>query len=145
MAGPRDLLMQLMGGGQALDPTELRRFIAGSQRNKHVDVGEYNAYLRKGIPRPPDKLTKPLDLSTVQRKGSENSAKLPEGQRPEKGRFREFMALLEAEAAQGGHDSVYVENILNEFLPEILQSMGYVKESGASLWPGPPSMFKRLR
>lgn len=142
-------IFEIMGAAHPqLDPTELRRFLQSQSRNQHVMVGPYEAYLRKGVPRrisPEDTLVRPLDFASVNKKGDQRATleKLPPEQRPPKGKFRDLVKLLEEESAKAGHDSVYAENIMNQFLPEIFASMGYTHDPVSS-FPGLPSMYKRL-
>lgn len=139
-------VMEMLGSGgpKGLDPTDLRKFLRGSQRNANIRVGPYDAYVRKSMPRGMG-MEKPFDLARIDREGG-TTEKLPPETRGPKGRFRELMALLESEAAAAGHDSVYVEQIMNKFLPEVLASMGYEADKvHAVMNPDTPSMFKRLR
>jgi hypothetical protein len=90
-------------------------------------------------------LERPFDLASVTREGRGLETLGPEA-RPPRGQFRELMAMLEREAGDVGHDGVYVEAIMNEFLPRVLKSMGYEMDPmGGMATPGIPSMFKRLR
>lgn len=147
-----DLIGAKRPGG--LDPAELRAFLQNARgpNNKHVNVGNYEAYLRKaGRRRNVGDNT--LDFASVQRTDlppemgdvSPHFHDLPPEQRAPRGQFRELLAVLEQEAKGAGHDAIFAENILNKFLPRVLGSAGYQPMSGESLWPGPPSMFKRLR
>ena len=43
------------------------------------------------------------------------------------GNFKVFMDRVEVEAKQRGYDCVYVESVLNGFLPAVLQRRGYVQ------------------
>lgn len=155
MTIPRDLIMELMGGlgrqADQLDPTQLRRFLEGQgANNQYLDIGPYNAYLRRSSPRVVGRgqtLNRPVDLGAIERtdlKMNEEAMKFqPAGRRPPKGQFKEMMALLEEEANKQGYDSVYVEQIFNEFLPDVLKSMGYTSDE--TLMKGNmPAMFKRL-
>lgn len=134
-----------MGGSNGLDPAQLRRFLqqANGPTNKWLDVGPYNAYLRKSGPRRHLDIARPVDLASVSNtnRGS-NMELLPAGERPPKAKFQELMQLLETESGKAGRDSVYVENVLNKFLPEVLQRYGYQHDpySGQNL----PSFFKKL-
>lgn len=161
---PRDLIMELMGaavaGGESLgafDPTRLREFLGGAgANNQWLDLGEYSTYLRRGNGRFPAKgtaLKRPLELANVERKDfpedTPRHAKtdiMPAGRRPPRGRFREMLALMEKEALKQGYDSLYVENIFNKFLPDVLESTGYAVDPSGPPRGGmmPPSMYKRL-
>ena len=144
-------IMDLMGGGsRGLDPTELRRFLGGAgPNNRYMDIGPYNAYLRRSHPRIPDQgvnLKRPVDLANIQRTDIEGQMDFqPAKLRNPKGRFRELMAMLEAEAEKQGYDAVYVEQIMNKFLPDVLGSSGYELDRNAAMMnPDTPSMYKRL-
>lgn len=104
-------------------------------------------YLRKSVPRrlPDQMLESPVDLANIERAGNEiGMENLPPEMRPPKGKFKELLAMLESEAYGANHDSIYVENIMNEFLPEVLERNGYTRDS-FSPWQAIPSMYKRLR
>lgn len=154
---PRDLIMELMGaaahgsqGRGALDPTKLREFLGGAgPNNQYLDIGEYNTYLRRGIPRQVERATmirRPVDLANISRTDMEGQVEFnPEKFRNPKGRFKEMLAMLEEEALKSGYDSVYVENIFNKFLPDVLNRAGYNFDADASrALPEAPSMYKRL-
>lgn len=154
----RDLMMELMGGLASkpqLPREELRRFLGGAgATGQHLNMGPYKAYLRRGIERPIEPgttLKRPLELGSVERQGLTEAQqeaatkRQPAKFRNPKGRFRELLAMLEEEAKRSGHDSIYVENILNEFLPEVLASAGYqLPRQGYRSTVNPPSMYKRL-
>lgn len=147
---------EIMGvANPGLDPSEIRRFLQqaqakGGPNSRWVKAPPYDIYLRSGGPRrlPDDvggRLDRPVDLANIARKDDDNVGmeRLPPEARPPRGKFRELLAILEELSAQTGHDSVYVENIMNEFLPEVLASSGYQKDP-FSPWSAMPSMFKRL-
>lgn len=148
-------IMELLGAApKGLDRRQLQQFLASQQRNQWLDIGPYKTYLRRGMPRTIDpvapsvtRLNKPLDLANVESRNSPNNVhNLEPGQRPPKGKFRELLAVLEEEALKSGHDSVYVEQIMNEFLPDVLTSAGYrIDPLHARMNPTTPSMYKRLR
>lgn len=148
-------MLDFLGGARGLNPAELEAFLrqTGGPNNKYVNIGPYQAYVRKGMPRTTDpvarnlsRLESPLDLANVQNTSKpDNFQNLPREQRPKAGRFRELMKLLEDNAGRYGRDSVYVEQIQNEFLPELLASMGYRQDKMHALMnPDTPSMYKRL-
>jgi len=138
MINPLELLTSL--GNRGLNPRELQKFLANNNtRNQWLDVGPYKTYLRKGeriLPRGDHTRIrdmgrfKTLELANVEREGR-GAKTLPEGERPTKGQFGELVKLLETEATKNGYDAVYVEQILNEFLPEVLRRKGYVQDPTA--------------
>lgn len=146
-------MFELLGGkAPGLPAGDLRKFLqGGGARNQYVQIGPYNSYLRKSVPRrvsaSEGELGNPLDLANIQRTDVEGQVeRKPARERNPKGKFRELLALLETEAAAAGHDSVYVEQILNEFLPDVLRSAGYqMDELHGMMNPDTPSMYKRLR
>lgn len=135
MINPLELLTNLTNRG--LNPRELQAFLANqNSRNAWLNVGPYKTYLRKGeriLPRGDVTRTrdttrfKTLELANVERQGR-GTKTLPEGERPSRGQFQELITLLENEAQKNGYDAVYVEQILNEFLPQVLQRRGYVQD-----------------
>lgn len=149
---PIDLLLEMMGrqpGG--FNPQELRQFLGGAgPSNRWLELGDYKTYLRRGVPRNIEKgtsLKRPLDLANIERQGLGRDVESAMEFRPEKlrhprGKFRELLTLLETEAQKQGYDSLYVENIFNQFLPGVLESAGYAKDPFGT--PGLPSMWKRL-
>jgi hypothetical protein len=141
---PLDILRTIggkMGGGSRYP--ELSHFMQGDARNAWVETGPYNAYLRKGLPGQ-------VDLANIERMdlrnfepGGGNTHELPPEARPPRGDFTGFMAELERAATEAGYDRVYVENIMNEFLPGVLERLGY--QTADNSMPGIPSMIKELR
>lgn len=133
-----------------LDPSLLRQYLrnAKAPSSKWINNLEpYQLFLRASVPRYVNNTLyeRPVDLANVYRKG--NRARMdyvPPEKRPPRGRFRELVEILEDEAIEAGYDSVYVENIMNEFLPDLFASMGYIKDTG-SPWSSLPSMIKPLR
>lgn len=87
--------------------------------NQWLNLGPYKTYLRKSAPRPDQVMMRPLDLANIQHEKGGGG-----------GRFKELMAMIEAEAQANGHDGIYVENIFNEFLPEVLSRYGYDVKPG---------------
>ncbi len=95
-------------------------------------VDKYEVYLRKG--RRVDErgeLVTTLDLASIQRTDSEN-ASFEIGRAPNEkpGDFRELVARLEQEARDNGLDAVYIENVFNEFLPDVFRRYGYTQMPG---------------
>jgi len=132
-----------------LDVTAIRRFMQQRQApsSEWLRSGPYRMYLRKAVPRrlPEFTLERPIDLANIERAGNEiQMENLPPEMRPPKGKFKELLAMLESEAYAQNHDSIYVENIMNEFLPDVLARNGYTRDP-FSPWQAIPSMYKRLR
>lgn len=137
MINPLELLTNLSG---RLSPRELQKFLANKDvRNQWLEIGPYKAYVRKServLPRGDHTRIRDmgrfqtLELANVERQGR-GSKTLPEGERPAKGQFGELVKMLEDEAKKNGYDAVYVEQILNEFLPEVLRRKGYVQDPSA--------------
>jgi hypothetical protein len=131
-------LAQLSAGGV----NALRSFVESSQINAHIQVDNYEVYIRKA--RRLDEtgnLIRTLDLSSVTRSDAEN-ASFTKGRTPDEkpGDFRELVTRLEQEAASHGFDAVYDENVLNEFLPDVLRRYGYTEMPGGF----PPSFIKHV-
>ncbi len=145
-------VMEILGmQRRGFDPTELRAFLGGAGSNsRELNLGPYEAYLRRSVPRfmrAGVELKRPVDLARVGRKdlkASDESAFefRPEKLRHSRGKFQELMTLLESEAEKAGYDSVYVENIMNKFLPDVLKRYGYEQDPFTP--PDLPSMFRRL-
>jgi len=121
-------LSQLSDAGVAA----IRQFMATPLQNAHILVDKYEVYLRKG--RRVDErgeLVTTLDLASIQRTDSEN-ASFEIGRAPNEkpGDFRELVARLEQEARDNGLDAVYIENVFNEFLPDVFRRYGYTQMPG---------------
>lgn len=151
-------IMDLIGANRDLNPAELRKFLAGAgPSNQWLQLGDYSTYLRRGIPKFLEKgteLKRPIDLSNIERKGlpmteeavAAATKRQPAKFRNPKGKFRQLLAMLEDQGRANNYDSIYVENIINEFLPEVLESAGYSqlrRANRSSVFP--PEMYKRLR
>lgn len=120
----------------------LREFVESPLVNTHVQIDNYEVYLRKA--RRVDetgKLVTTLDMASIQRVDAEN-ASFEKGRAPDEkpGDFRELVQRLEQEAASHGFDAVYAENVFNEFLPDVLQRYGYTQMPGGY----PPSFIKHV-
>jgi len=151
------MLMQLLGdqGPTAgeFDPSALKLFLQGAgARNQNIDIGPYTAYLRRSVPRylgPGVELQRPLDLARIERgdipSGAESAMEFrPPGLRHPRGRLREVLELMEQEAQGAGYDSIYVENVLNDFLPAVLERYGYTRAPASPMMEGIPSFYRRL-
>lgn len=143
--------LQALGLGaknsDALPIGALQTWLKSSRQNAYVDVGPYEIYLRKarrGSGDRPDT----LDVANIKNRdrdqlGEDALEKKPPEARPPRGKFKELMEILEREAKANGLDEVYVENIFNEFLPEILAKYGYVLDPESM--PDAPSYRKKVR
>lgn len=116
-------------------PKKLDDFLKSDKRNTHIEVDRYNLYIRKSERLIAGATYNMLDLATVERDSIPTvddfiklTEKLPPEQRRPRGRFRELMQTLEQAARANGLDGVYVENIINKFLPDVLESYGYTRE-----------------
>jgi len=118
---PQELLRSIFAGPKdSLGREALREFLKHPKPGSQwLDLGPYQTYLRRSVPRPDYGMQRPLDLANIQHADGGGG-----------GRFRELMSMLEAEAQAGGYDGIYVENILNEFLPEVLARYGYSVQNG---------------
>lgn len=107
--------------------------------NKWLDAGDYSAYLRKSDYTG----TKRVELANVNRRDQTGSPhRLPEGERGERGHFGEFMDALEDAARKRGYKQSYVENVINEFLPEKLEARGYERDNSYGA-QGPYHSYKK--
>lgn len=146
------------GGGGNSYP-ELAQFARGNARNAWVDTGNYKAYLRQSQRKLPlgdyTRIRdlgnmKTLDLANVERRDAGDFGEaaihdMPQGQRPTRGDFSGLMSALEKAAADNGYDAIYVEQIMNKFLPGVLDRMGYDPDlMHRQMNPDTPSMFKYL-
>lgn len=145
-------IMELLGAQpKGLDSEALRTFLGGAGSNYGtVRIGPYDADLLRSGPRhirSGVELKRPAVLQRVGRRDLRAQDESAFEYRPEKlrhprGRFQELMQLLEQEAERQGYDSVYVENIMNKFLPQVLQRYGY--EIDPFTPKDLPSMYRRL-
>jgi hypothetical protein len=131
-------LAQISDGGVST----LRAFIESPDRNAHLAIDNYEVYLRKSLRPDSDGLMiDAIDLVSVTRTDAEN-ASFSKGRAPDEkpGDFRDLVKKLESEAADHGIEAVYVESVMNEFLPDVLVRYGYSEVPGGDL----PSFIKRV-
>lgn len=124
----------------------LHEFLDGSQQSAWVQVGDYNVYLRKGSRNLSGGEASTLDVANINRVDGRGSHEvLPPAQRGASGNFRQVMSELERAAGERGFGGVYVENIQNKFLPDVLQRGGYVPDAEANAFnPRMPSLYRPL-
>jgi len=137
MANP---ILEALGFGtknypEGLNPKELIDFIRKAKakkgpRNKYIDIGPYSIYTQVG-PYGQVPSESYLNIANISNKEKQNlpeantRIEAPESRGP-KGRFKELMALIEQTAAKEGLDGTYVEQAMNDFLPEVLGRYGYI-------------------
>lgn len=99
-------------------------FVVSAIRNEYVNFKGLSAYLRKG-----DMLIDGEIKSTIQLANISNprrSTNMHTDSNPKStGKFSALMSELENLAKEHGYDGVYVESVLNEFLPGVLKRYGY--------------------
>lgn len=140
-----------MLGASGIPRGRLREFLAQQNRGSEwLELGPYDTYLRRAeryLPMPGyDKpvRTRTVDLANITRRDIEgNMEALPPEQRPPRGKFQELLRILEEEASGAGYNAIYAENIMNEFLPEVLARYGYDPDLMTQGQPF-PSMIRYL-
>lgn len=117
----------------AKDLRELDEFLGSPARNRYVQMGQYEVYLRKSKRILPNEkgLSNMLDLASISR------ADGGVGQTGEKGNFNSLLSTLEQAAIQRGMRGVYVENVFSPELLANLPKQGYLTEGS-----DPPSFYK---
>lgn len=107
-------------------------FVKSQQRNAYIYVGVYRIYIRKGIHHINGRIRKTLDLGNIQNEdNADNLDWLPTSQRGERGRFSEIIRRFEEVAKTAGFEGVFVESVVNGFLPEVLTRYGYKRVEDA--------------
>lgn len=125
-------LAQISDGGVAA----LRAFIESPDQSAQLAIDNYEVELRKSLRADETGQTiEMLDLVSITRTDAEN-ASFTTGRSPDEkpGDFRDLMKRMESEAASHGIGAVYVESVMNEFLPEVLTRYGYA-ELGSGEFP----------
>ena len=121
---------------EGLNPQQLVKFIRAARkgkgpRNKYVDIGPYSIYTQigpYGYGGEKDLWLNIGNISNTEKVNLPSSSKQTNdpSQRGPQGRFKELMQLVEQTAAKEGLGGVYVEQVQNEFLPQVLRRYGYV-------------------
>ena len=114
-------------GGKPGSRNRIERFLASRSTGDHVRYEDARAYLRKGlrwIEEEPD-IRPCLDRSSIVRRSRRHNTR-HDPNVGSTGFMRRFMDDLESLAGQHRLD-VYVENVINEWLPEWLERRGYAQ------------------
>ena len=114
-----------------LKENELSGFMDSKIRNEYIKFNGLVVYLRKGPIGINGEIKNAIQLANVTNpRRSDNLTSDPK--RKSTGRFSALMAALEKMAVEHGYDGVFVESILNDFLPSVLDRYGYsaVNETG---------------
>lgn len=99
-------------------------FIVSTLHNEYVNFNGLEIYLRKGQMAINGELKNAIQLGNISNpKRSDNIKIDPEHKKT--GKFSALMKELEKLAKEHGFDGVYVESILNDFLPDVLKRYGY--------------------
>lgn len=93
-------------------------------RNAYIRYKDIEAYVRKSVRLIDGERKRCLDMGNVQnRKRQKNLNYATKHRRT--GLFREFDDLMKKLAVEHGYDGVYVESVVNDFLPDVLVRYGY--------------------
>lgn len=99
-------------------------FVASAIRNEYVNFKGLSAYLRKGKMAIDGEIKNTIQLANIA--NSKRPMNMEIDPNPKStGKFSALMAELEALAKEHGYDGVYVESVLNDFLPDVLERYGY--------------------
>ena len=110
----------------------LSEYLARSiDRSDYIREGTFLVYMRRGkravkVGHKPARLARALIVSNIHaagREGNTETSLAPSST----GNFKVFMDRVETEAKTRRYDCVYVESVLNGFLPAVLQRRGYVQ------------------
>ena len=116
----------------------IERFLESQRKVGYIRYEDAQVYLRKSVRRSDDQpgVRRCLDLSSISRKSrSDNIHYDPNA--TSTGFMARFMADLEDQATRFGMD-VYVENVINGWLPECLEERGYTQVGE----PDPPNFYR---
>jgi hypothetical protein len=103
----------------------LEEFLRSSERQAFVRYKHLKSWMRKGW-----RLIDGQKKKTLERANTSSNRRPPrkieiDPNHRSTGEYREFDTLMRTLAPQYGFDGVFVENVLNEFLPEKLLEYGY--------------------
>jgi hypothetical protein len=129
-----------------VDTQPIFEFLSSPRRDAWVNTGGYSVYLRKNEGAMiGGRRQRALEISSVKRADDSGSTRsLPINERGTGGGgFRALMNAVEDQARSGGFDGVYVENVINDFLPGVLSRRGY--RAADAYGSGPPSYYLPVR
>jgi hypothetical protein len=92
----------------------------------YVGYREIECYIRKGHRIVNDRIRNVLCIANITNYKCPRNVKFKKRPRPT-GDFRRFEAMVRRAALKHGYDGVYVEQVLNEWLPDVLIRYGYEK------------------
>lgn len=133
----RPRLLESIAGSTPRDEEELvypnlSEYLARSiDRSDYIREGTFLVYMRRGkravkVGHKPARLARALTVSNINAAGREGNTET--SLKPSStGNFKVFMDRVETEAKTRRYDCVYVESVLNGFLPAVLQRRGYVQ------------------
>lgn len=109
----------------------LQEFMESAERNAWIKSNDLRVYVRKSV-RSHDGMTfKMIDIANVSNPRRAMNAGF-RSKHHRTGRFRELLDLANNLAMSHNFDAIYVENVLNEFLPDVLTRYGYSRTNGNS-------------
>lgn len=123
-------------------------FIRGDATTQQIDMGGYRLYMRKGARRlPQGDWTRSRSLERRPNVLTVAFIDRIDGRAGSVGEIRQIMTRLEQAAKRHGYSDVYMENVQNEHLHNLLRRHGdYVPDiAGNQFTPGAPSLFKTIR
>jgi hypothetical protein len=107
----------------------LDAFLDGDERSSWIHHGTLKVYVRKATrltEKPVALRVRVLDVANITNvRRPMNSARKPRHRTT--GQLRTFDLAVKKAARERGFDGVFWENVLNEFLPEVLVRYGYVQ------------------
>ena len=103
-----------------------------ADRSDYIKSGTFTVHMRRGDRAikivPKVRKARALTVANINAAGREANSET--SLKPNStGNFKVFMDRVEVEAKQRGYDCVYVESVLNGFLPTVLQRRGYVQRN----------------
>ena len=115
-------------GGKRASTRQIEQFLASRRTNAHVRYEDTQVYLRRGLRwvGDPPEIRACLELSSITRRSRRNNVLHDPGAKST-GFMRRFMGDLERLAEQHGPD-VYVDRVINRWLPDWLERRGYRQE-----------------
>jgi hypothetical protein len=102
----------------------LEEFLLSDYRNQYISYKSLEVYVRKNKHYLNHKLVSSIDLANIKNlKRMDNIHYNPKRRRT--GLLREFDTLMKDLATKYSYDGIYVENVINDFLPQKLKNLGY--------------------
>src|SRR5882672_1139586 len=104
----------------------LEGFLRSGYRNEYVRYRDLRSYCRKGHRILDNRMRTTLErANTTNIHRSRNACWNLDYRASQTGQYREFDELMRRLGAEYGYEAIFIENVLNDFLPGVLRKWGY--------------------